>query len=151
MLKREITYEDFNGNTVTDVFYFNISKPELIELDVEVKQGLAEWLKQIVETEDRKAIIDQFKKLVLLAYGQKSADGKSFFKTDQLREDFSHTAAYQTLFMELASDADKAADFMKAVLPRDMVGEFDKAVAPPTSTDTPQAKVDSPPAPPQTV
>lgn len=129
MLKKEIKYEDFNGDEVTEVFYFNISKNELIELEVEYKDGLADALQRIIKSDDRQRIIKEFKRIILFAYGEKSADGKRFVKNDQVREDFSHTAAYQALFMELATQADAAATFLKGVLPKDLGVEVDKAVA----------------------
>ncbi len=134
MLKREIAYEDFNGNQVTDIFYFNISKTELIELEVEYEEGFGAMIQKVIDTKDRKTLIKQFKEIILLAYGQKSEDGKRFIKSDQLREEFSQTAAFNTLFIEFATDDKAAAIFLKSVLPRDMIGEIDKALAdnPPT-------------------
>lgn len=137
MLKRDITYTDFNGDTVTEVFYFNLSKPELIELEVEYENGLADALQRIIKSDDAKAIIKEFKRLILISYGQKSPDGKRFIKSDQLREEFSQTAAYQSLFMELGTQAEAAVTFIKGVLPQDMAEEVDKGVATittPTST-----------------
>lgn len=126
MLKREITYEDFNGDTVTDVFYFNISKPEIIEMEVEHEGGLNNWFKSVIEAKDNKTILAKFKEIILLAYGQKSEDGKRFIKNAELRENFSQTAAYQTLFMELASGADIAAKFLIGVLPKDMSKDLEE-------------------------
>ncbi len=129
MLKREITYEDFNGVKVTDVFYFNISKPENIEMQVAYEEGLSEVLKRIVVEKDNKNLVKIFKDIVLTAYGEKSTDGKRFIKSDQLREEFSQTAAYSVLFMELATEDNAAVVFLKGILPQDMGAEFDKAVA----------------------
>lgn len=130
MLKREIKYEDFDGNTVTETFYFNISKPELIELEVEQEKGLGAWIQKIIDTKDHKELIAQFKRIILLAYGEKSEDGKRFVKSDQLREDFSHTAAYISLFTELATSDEAASTFLKGVLPKDLVDGSLKAVEP---------------------
>ncbi len=134
MLKREIAYEDFNGNQVTDIFYFNISKPELIELEVEHEGGFSAIIQNIVDSKDHKALIQRFKEIVLMAYGQKSDDGKRFIKSEQLRNEFSQTAAYSALFMELAMDDNAAVIFLKNTLPKDMAGEFDKAAASTTPT-----------------
>ncbi len=134
MLKREINFEDFNGNPSTEVFYFNISKPELIELEVEYDEGFGAMIQGVIDAKDHKTLIKRFKDIVLMAYGQKSVDGKRFIKSEQLREEFAQTAAYSALFMELATDDNAAVIFLKSVLPRDMVGEFDKAV---TSTPSP--------------
>lgn len=133
MLKREITYEDFNGSKVTETFYFNISKPELIEMQVEHDMGMAQFLQSIVESNNHKEVLKKFKEIVLLAYGEKSEDGKYFLKSDEIRNKFSQSAAYSSLFTELATNDDAAAIFIKGVLPQDM-GEKpdqDKPVGPP--------------------
>ncbi len=140
MLKRDITYLDFNDEEVTDTFYFNITKSEIIELEVEYKEGLDATIKRIIETKDNKSLIAEFKRLILLAYGEKSADGKRFIKSDESREAFSQTGAYDSLFMELATQDDKAAEFIKGVLPKDISAEIDKMPLPaptgPGSTET---------------
>lgn len=128
MLKRKIKYEDFNGNDSEDIFYFNISKPELIEMEVENPNGFGETIKRIIEAKDNKALIKIFKEIVLLAYGEKSEDGKRFIKTEDLRTEFSQTAAFSALFTELATDENSAEIFLKGVLPKDMVSELDKAL-----------------------
>ena len=128
MLKREIKFEDFDGNQTSEIFYFNISKPELIELEVEYDQGFGKLLERIVESKNNKDLIAMFKRIVLMAYGQKSEDGKRFIKSDKMREEFVQTAAYNELFMELATDDNSAATFLKAILPKDLVGDIDKAI-----------------------
>jgi hypothetical protein len=120
MLKRNVTYEDFNGNTVTDTFYFNLSKAELVELEYNYENGFAATIESIVKAEDNKTLITIFKDLILKAYGQKSDDGKRFIKNDELREEFSQTAAYSELFMELAVDDKAASDFIAGIVPKDM-------------------------------
>lgn len=129
MLKREITYEDFNGDEITETFYFNVSKPELIELEVEVKDGFSAWMQRIIKAEDYQTIIKEFKRFVLFAYGEKSQDGKRFIKNDELREGFSQTNAYNVLFMELAEDDGKAAEFVIGVMPKDMAPDIQKQMA----------------------
>lgn len=147
MLKRNITYEDFNGATITETFYFNISASELVEMEVDVDGGYGEYLQRIVKAEDGKALIKEFKKLVLIAFGEKSVDGKRFVKTDESREEFSQTAAYQALFMELATDGDAAAEFVKAVLPANMRGESDKPDGPPPTPTSVTAAIAAAQAP----
>ncbi|MET0786532.1 MAG: hypothetical protein ABWY25_07500 [Paenisporosarcina sp.] len=138
MLKRDITYEDFDGEKVTETFYFNLSRSEIIELEVEYKDGLKEALQRIVKAEDSKALIKEFKKIVLMAYGEKSSDGKRFVKSDAIREAFSQTAAYDQLFMELAMDDNAAATFIKGVIPKDFAQEQDKPQGPPGMPSLPK-------------
>lgn len=120
MLKRPITYEDFDGNTVTDIFYFNLSQAELVEMEFSKEEGFGEMLKRIVEMKDNRNLIGEFKKLILMSYGEKSADGKRFIKNEDLRDTFSQTAAYSALFMELATQDEAATVFIKGVLPQNM-------------------------------
>jgi hypothetical protein len=117
MLKKKINYTDFNGNEVSEEFYFNLTKAELAEMEMSEKGGLSETIKKIVEEEDTKAIMNIFKNLILDAYGVKSEDGKRFIKNDKLREEFSQTAAYSELFVLLASDSEAAANFVNGIVP----------------------------------
>lgn len=144
MLTRQITYEDFNGNTRTDTFYFHLSKPELLELQFgENGLDFAAYIQQIVETSDYHKLLKEFKSLILLAYGEKSDDGRRFVKSPEIREEFSQTNAYSELFMELASDDKSAADFINGIVPKDMVPDFD-----PTAKTIQAPALASPPPPP---
>ena len=131
MLKKTITYTDYNDNERTEDFYFNLSKAELTEMELSTAGGLAEMIQRIVSTQDAPKIVKVFKDLVLAAYGEKSADGKRFIKTEELREAFSQTEAYSELFMELATDADAAAAFVNGIVPKDL----DTSKAPANTAD----------------
>jgi len=126
MLIRPITYENFDGETVTENFHFNLSKSEIIELQVSYKEGLEAALARIVRTEDKKQLVEEFKRIILLSYGERSEDGKRFIKNDELREAFSQTAAYDSLFIELATDDTAAAEFIKGIIPKDFAKEVEK-------------------------
>lgn len=117
MLKETITYEDYNGVSRTEDYYFNLTEAELMEMEMSMNGGLAEMIQRIVSAQDAPAIIKIFKDMVLKAYGQKSLDGKRFIKSEALREEFSQTEAYSQLFMKLATDADAAAKFVNGIMP----------------------------------
>lgn len=119
MLKKTITYTDYNGSERTEDFYFNLSQAEVMEMEMSTTGGLAETIKRIVAAQDAPAIIKIFKDLVLRAYGEKSPDGKRFIKSEELATAFSQTEAYSILFMELATDADAAAKFVNGISPVD--------------------------------
>lgn len=126
MLKRNINYVDFNGNEQTEVFYFNLTKAELVELEVSFQGGLDKTLQAIQSAEDTKTLIALFKRIVLDSYGEKSEDGKRFIKNDAMRDEFISTAAYSALFMELATDEAKALEFIQGILPTDLAAETQK-------------------------
>ena len=137
MLKRSITYENFNKEIVTEDFYFNLSKPELLELEVEIDGGFGEMLQTIIKSENARDLLREFKRIVIMSYGIKSDDGRRFEKSDAIRTEFEQTAAYQSLFMELAMDDKAAVIFLQGVLPKDMQGDQDKPVVVPPKPPTP--------------
>ena len=118
MLKKTMTYTDYNGVERTEDFYFNLTKAEIMEMELSTSGGLAETINKIVAAQDAPAIIKIFKDLVLKAYGEKSADGKRFIKSNEIATAFSQTEAYSQLFMELATDADAAAKFINGIVPK---------------------------------
>lgn len=120
MLKKTITYTDYNGVERTEDFYFNLTKADLLEMEMGTTGGFAEMIQKIVNAQDAPAIIKIFKDLILKAYGEKSADGKRFIKTDEVRDAFAQTEAYSQLFMELATDSDAAAKFVNGIMPADV-------------------------------
>lgn len=122
MIGQPVTYTDFNDQKVTETFWFHLSKPELIEMEVEVEGGLANMIERISKSMSGRELITEFKKIILRAYGQKTPDGKRFIKNESDREAFSQTAAYHQLFMDLATSAEKAASFLIGCLPEDMKG-----------------------------
>lgn len=117
MLKKTFTYTDYNGVERTEDHYFNLSKAELMEMELSTTGGLAEMINKIVAAQDAPAIVKVFKDLVLKAYGQKSPDGRRFIKSKELADEFSQTEAYSQLFMELATNAEAAAQFVNGIVP----------------------------------
>lgn len=121
MLKKTITYKDYNGTERTEDFYFNLTKAEVMEMEMSTSGGLAEMIENIVKAQDSPSIIKIFKNLILKAYGEKSPDGKRFMKVNDagvpLSVAFSQTEAFSILFMELATDAEAASNFVNGIIP----------------------------------
>lgn len=124
MITKNVKYTDYNGVEREEKFLFNLSKAELMEMEMGTTGGLAETIRKIIATQDMPQIIKIFKELVLKAYGEKSADGKRFMKVDadgrSLAIPFSQTEAYSKIFMELATDSDAAAKFVQGIIPADI-------------------------------
>lgn len=120
MLKKTITYTDYNNNERTEDFYFNLTKAEIMEMEMSTSGGLAEMIQRVVASQDSPTIVKIFKDLVLRSYGQKSLDGRRFVKNEQLKEEFAQTEAYSILFMELSTDADAAAKFVNGIMPAEL-------------------------------
>ena len=121
MLKKTITYTDYKGNERTEDFYFNLTKAEVMEMELSTTGGLAEMIQNIVSAQDAPAIIKVFKELILKAYGERSLDGKQFMKKNgELAAAFAETEAYSVLFMELSTDDKAAAAFVNGIVPADL-------------------------------
>lgn len=118
MIKKTITYTDYDGNERTEDFYFHLSNAELTEMEVSHKGGMVKLIEKVVAEQDNEKIVAIFKDLILKSYGEKSLDGRKFIKNDEVRDNFQQTEAYSALFMELASNADAAAEFVNGIMPK---------------------------------
>ena len=117
MLKKTIKYTDYNGVEQTEDFYFNLSKAELAEMELEIDGGLTNYIDKIIAAKKTPEIVKVFKDLILRSYGVKSPDGKRFIKSKEQSDAFSQTEAYSNLFIELASNADAASEFINGIVP----------------------------------
>lgn len=133
MLVKTIKYEDFDGNEREEDFYFNLSKNELVNWNLSTEGGIKAFIDGIIKSKDVPKIAEQFKKLILMAYGEKSPDGKRFIKSEELSKAFSETNAFDELYMSFfgKDGAANAAEFVTGLLPKDVQAndEFKAAVA----------------------
>lgn len=129
MLKKTVTYTDYNGVERTEDFYFNLTKAEITEMELSTAGGFAEMLQKVVAAQDGPTIVKVFKDLVLKAYGEKSPDGKRFVKSEDISTAFAQTEAYSQIFMELATDAKAASAFVTGIMPADMRDDAKKLAA----------------------
>ena len=120
MLKKTVTYVDYNGVERTEDFYFNLTKAEVAEMELSVQGGFSKMLEEIVNSKDNVQIVNLFKQMVLKSYGEKSPDGRRFMKSDEIAQAFAQTEAYSEIFMELALDEKKAADFVNGIMPANL-------------------------------
>ena len=117
MIKKTVTYVDYNGVERTEDFYFNLSKAEVAEMEMSVEGGFSKMLEEIVASKDNVKIVSLFKQMVLKAYGEKSADGRRFMKSEEISKAFSETEAYSEIFMSLALNENEAAAFVNGIMP----------------------------------
>lgn len=118
MFKKVVTYTDYNDVQRTETFFFNLTKAEVLEMELGTVGGLSAMIQGVIDAKDTPALIKIFKELVLKAYGEKSADGKRFIKSPELSEAFSQTEAYSEIFMELATNDEAASAFVKGITPQ---------------------------------
>lgn len=118
MLKKTISYTDYDGNKRTENHWFNLDEGEILELQMRYPGGMSAMLQKMVEEEDGAKILATIKEIIMLAYGEKSLDGKYFEKSHEKAVRFTQSRAYSALLMELYRDADAAADFMNKIIPQ---------------------------------
>lgn len=129
MLKKTITFTDYDGNERTEDFYFNLTKAELVELESSIHGGYLESMRRIISAQDNPTIMREFKQMILRSYGEKSSDGRRFVKSEELSKAFSETEAYSELFMEFFQNPDKAAAFFTGIIPADIREKYAAAAS----------------------
>lgn len=117
MIKKTLTYTDYDGVERTEDYYFNLTEAELVEMELSIDGGMQKKIEKIMNSKDMRQIIEVFKDLILRSYGEKSDDGKRFIKNKEITEAFTQTEAYSMLFMKLATDEKEASDFVNGILP----------------------------------
>ena len=125
MLKKTITYTDFDGNEKSKDYYFNLSKGELLEMEMSSAGGFANMINAIINEGDAPQLFEKFKNIVLRSYGVKSPDGERFIKSKEISEAFEQSNAYSELMMEICTDADAAAAFINGIMPAEQRPQVD--------------------------
>ena len=128
MIKKTVTYTDFNGSERTETFYFHYSQAEILEMELSVDGGFGERIQRIIDAKDQPSLIRVIKKFVLDAYGVKSDDGKRFIKNDEVRAAFEECPAFSIIFMEMVMNDAAAAEFFKGVVPADLAKTVGTAI-----------------------
>ena len=129
MLKKQVTFLDYDGQPKTKVLYFHLNKFEWLELETFTKGGLIENLKNAVESGNAKKTIDILRKIILTAYGEKNEETGAFEKTEDAAIRFSKTEAFSELFYELAYNENASSEFFMGLIPDDLKGEAAKMIA----------------------
>lgn len=126
MLIETISYTDYNGVPRTKKCYFNLSKAEVMEMELSISGGLSEMIDRITEAQDAPTLFRVFKDMILKAYGEKSPDGDRFMKSEEISTAFSQTEAFSELLMSLVENSEKAAKFFNGIFPVDLEEHLSK-------------------------
>ena len=121
MIKKTVTYTDFDGNERTEDFYFHLTEQELTEWELSVDGGLSGVLTRIVNSRDNKKLVEIFKDLLIKSYGVKTPDGRGFIKNEEVLNNFIYTQAFSDIYMELATNDKAASEFVNGVIPANLV------------------------------
>lgn len=120
MYKKTVTYEDWDGNEVTEDCYFNLTRTEILEMEYNLRPGnsFSDTIMTLVEEKDMGQILSVIKDILLASYGKKSDDGRRFVKNDEIREEFAQSMVFDEIYMDLAANSDHAADFINGIMPK---------------------------------
>lgn len=121
MVRKEISYTDFNGRSQKDIAYFNMNKAELGKLQMRENGTYIDRLQDLVARRKVEEMFNFVYNLILDSYGERDPEGRKFIKSKELRDDFEQSIAFSEFLMELVSNGDKLSDFITSILPPDMV------------------------------
>lgn len=123
MIAKTIKFDNLDGEEISDVFYFHITKLEALELEVRFPEGLEGHLKKIGNTSNAQEAYDLFKDVLVEAYGEKAPDNIRFIKSPEIKSRFADSAALGELIFEFLNNPEYAADFLQECLPARIVKE----------------------------
>lgn len=129
MYKYPITYKDFDGNEITETFWFNLTKAELTKMDYSEAGGITKRMERMVNAKDNVQIMNVFTAILKAAYGEKSDDGRYFNKSEEIYKKFESSAAYSEIFMTLCTDEQKGLEFLQGIMPKDVYDKIKEAEA----------------------
>ena len=118
MYKKTITYTDYNGVERTEDFYFNLSKAELMEMELSHPGGFEAWIQRIIKADDTQTLVEVFRDIIGKAYGEKDETGRRFIKSPEMTKAFMETEAYSELYVELITNEGAAAQFINSIVPK---------------------------------
>lgn len=153
MLKKTISYFDFDNQETSETFYFNLSQAELLELELSTEGGYGDYLQKLAEEASLRPadLIKELKFLIKKAYGERSEDGKRFVKSEKLSEDFGFTNAYAALFFELSTNVDSTVEFVNGIMPGEVAQKVAEEAAAVNTRPVPQDRLPKRPKPVETV
>ncbi len=135
MIKKDITFENFNGDEVTKTAYFNLSKVKAMKM-VSSHGGMDTYLKSIMDKKDTNGFIDWVEELVYDAYGERDESNPEIFDTSKkVKDAFKNSAAFDEFVYTIVSDEKEFTEFFFGILPKQMRDELDKQGLSPKTND----------------
>ena len=123
MFKKTVKYTDYNGVEREEDFYFDLNSAEITEMELSQEGGMSNLIKKITDAKDMPSLIKLFKELILKSYGEKTPDGRFFVKDEETAKRFQFSPAYSIIFMELATDENKATEFINSIIPQEAISK----------------------------
>lgn len=126
MIKETITFENLDGNTVTEDHYFHLSMKELTALELGPGVGLYDKLMAITSKGNNKETLEAFEEIIRLSYGQRiDGSASEFYKSPEISEKFMNSLAYDELFSSLLTSTTKTIAFINGIMPKALMSQPD--------------------------
>ena len=117
MQKLTVTYENFDGENVTEDLYFHLNIKELQEME-NWDPSLTERIAKLTKTEDGKDAFNLMRDIIETAYGERASDGKRFLKSPEIRNMFTEGLAYDEVIIQFLDGTTDLAKFIEGLLPK---------------------------------
>ena len=118
MVKKHISYEDYDGNKVEKDLWFHLNKSDLAKMSLGFDNGLIDGLTELQQKGDKKAVAEFIDNLLVNAYGVRKPGSDVFLKTPEIKEDFQYSLAHdEILMMLLGGEDDEIINFIVGIMP----------------------------------
>lgn len=123
MLRKNVTYKDFDGQPVTEEFCFHLMEADFIDLDFkyEAQGGLKKYLTDLIleiqqnENAPKRPMYEFLKEVISLSVGKRI--GNRFDRSQEAKDRFFQTGAYSTFIIDMINDPNGIPDFFNAITP----------------------------------
>lgn len=132
MIKKTITFTDFDGVEKTKTFYFNLTQAEMSRMAIEEGWYLSDKVLEIARSKDVPRIVNILEDIVLRAYGERTADGGFLKKRPdgtRLADIFVTSMAYNEMYCEFIKEPEKFVEFVNSLVPADMNKQIEEMKA----------------------
>lgn len=116
MIKKTLKYKNFDGETVSEEFYFNLSMGDILEKAADDK-AVAD-LMEIAKGTDQVKMIKTFTDLISQSVGRRG--GMGLIKSPEFSSEFMQSDAFSVLMWEILTDAKAASEFVNGLFPADI-------------------------------
>ena len=118
MIKKHVSYENYDGNKVEKDLWFHLNKSDLAKMSLGFDNGLIDGLTELQQKGDKKAIAEFIDNLLVNAYGVRKPGSDVFLKTAEIKEDFQYSLAHdEILMMLLGGEDDEIINFIVGIMP----------------------------------
>lgn len=119
MITKTLTYEDYDGNPITEEAYFHLTEADATEM-ITTFGDAGEAFDRGLAEKNPTFIMNALRNLIRMSYGKKLPDGR-FVKFDsegrRLGDFFISSDAYSELVNSLFSDENAIPEFVKGIMP----------------------------------